>query len=184
MDGTDLVDPIEAAINEAVNKAVLKMTPGLMQSWLGELARGITPVAEIATRYGFADAAIMHQVLVANPPLLRRVKAERAVWNSEENLERRLRIQYQLILHEAAHENARPLFDPTTTPTQRVDMIKAIGSVAGVYGMPGGGGRGMEGMTGQGDRWTIQMVFTGANKTEEITIRPNPTPPTIEGESA
>lgn len=180
-----LANPVEKAITQAVDKAPLRMTPALLHSFIHDMARGYLEIEDIAGRYGFADAQAIYDTLVAYPALLAAIKAEKAIWASDDNLERRIRVQHQLILHEAAHENARPLFDPSITVGQRVELMKAIAVVGGVHGMPGGGGRGMDGAE-QGPRWTIQMVFPNAGKVEEINIKPTPAPtpvpPTIEGE--
>jgi hypothetical protein len=172
---------LDAQIDAALDRTVLKMTPALLQSLIHELGRGLHPYAEIAVRYGFSGVDALYQTLTANEAFRMAVKAEHAVWHSEDNLERRLRVQHQLILHEAAHENAKPLFDPSTTVNQRVDLIKAIATVGGVHGMPGQGGSRVDGGP-DGPRWTIQMVFPNAGKVEEITLRAAPTAQTIEGE--
>ena len=178
----ETIDAGEPEIDQLLDQTVLKMTPALLMSFVYEVARKMHPPANIAARYGFADVPSMIAVIAANEALRERIKSERAVWNSSENLEHRLRVQHQLILHEAAHENAKPLFDPSTTVPQRVDLLKAIATVGGVHGMPGGGGHGGPGGE-QGARWTIQMVFPNAGKMEEITLRSPPSPPpTIEGE--
>lgn len=174
---------VEQAINRSVRAAPMKMTPALLHAMIGEVARGYQDIEDIAVRYGFDDAKALYDTIAASPALLRAIKQERAVWQSEENLERRLRVQHQLILHEAAHENAKPLFDPSTTVPQRVELMKAIAVVGGVHGMPGGGGRGMDGAADQAARWTIQMVFPNAGKVEEISLRPTPSPPTIDAET-
>jgi hypothetical protein len=166
---------LDQAINQAIDQTVLKMTPALLHSLIHELAREFHPFSEIAARYGFASVAAMHRTITDNKTLLAAIKAERAVWKSEDNLERRIRVQHQLILHESAHENAKPLFDPSTTPSQRVELMKAIAVIGGVHGMPGGGGRGMEGAGEQGPRWSITMVFPNAGKVEEISLRSAPT---------
>lgn len=160
------------------------MTPAMLQSWCTEVARGIQDVGVIATRYGFADALSMYNFIASNEPVRKRIKAERTAWHSEENLQNRLRTLHGLALAEAVPENARPLFDPSTTVAQRVDLMKAFANVAGVGGMPNvgrpGDGTGVEG----GPKWSIQINFQGAGKTESINLRPAPeAPATIEGEA-
>lgn len=155
-----------------LDQTVLHMTPALLQSWCTEVARGIQDIGQIATRYGFADAAAMYNFIAANEPIRKRIKAERTAWNTEENLQIRLRTLHGLALVEAVPENARPMFDPSTTVAQRVDLIKAFASVAGVNGMPNTGRPGAEGDGEGGPRWSIQINFQGAGKSEEIKLRP------------
>jgi len=177
---TQSVEEIEAALDQVIDQTVLHMTPMLMQSWCTEVARGIQNVDVIATRYGFPTTQAMLDTIAGNEPLRKRIKAERAAWNSDDNLATRLRTQYGLILQESAPENARPLFDPSTSPAQRTDLLRTIANVAGVYGAER---LGTPGFTGgeAGPRWSIQMVFQNAGKVEEITLKPNP-PPEIESE--
>lgn len=181
-----LTSTVDEEIDAALDQTVLKMTPALLQSLIHELGRRLHPYDEIALRYGFSSVQALYRTMATNTAFRMAVKAERAVWDSEDNLERRIRVQHQLILHESAHENAKPLFDPSTTPSQRVELMKAIAVIGGVHGMPGGGGRGMEGAADGGTRWTIQMVFPNAGKVEEIKLSAAPAAPendvTIEGE--
>lgn len=178
----DVAD-IERRLDQMLDVTVLHMTPALLQSWCTEVARGIQDIGQIATRYGFADARTMVNFIAANEAIRKRIKAERTAWHSEENLQIRLRTLHGLALAEAVPENARPMFDPSTTVAQRVDLLKAFAAVAGVNGMPYAT-RGGEGGSGEdGPKWSIQINFQGAGKTESINLRPPEGGPQIEGEA-
>lgn len=172
---------IERRLDQALDATVLHMTPALLQSWCTEVARGIQDIGVIASRYGFADAGAMVNFIASNEAIRKRIKSERTAWNAEENLTLRLRTLHGLALAEATPENARPMFDPSTSVAQRVDLMKAFAQVAGVSGMPNAG-RGGDGENPEaGPRWSIQINFQGAGKTESINLRPNEAP-VIEGE--
>ena len=183
-EGTDLV---EQAIDQVLEQTVMRMTPALLLSWIYEVARAILPPATIARKYGFADQDVMYRIIAENEPLRRRIKLERAVWNSDENLQARIRLQYQLLVTESAHETGKVLLDPATSPAARNDLLKTCATIAGVHSTQaprvGEGGE-------PGQRFSITMVFPNAGRVEEIKLAsapppaPGPEPLVIEGEMA
>jgi hypothetical protein len=161
-------DAIELAIDNALETTVLKMTPTMLADWCQDVARGIYPPKVIARRYGFASDQAMFSVMKTNEALRQRIKAERIAWNSDTNLQTRLRIQYGLILSETAHENGRALFDPGTPVSARNDLMKTCAIIAGVHGTPAQirAGESAAAFGNAAAPFNVQIVFASTGQTE------------------
>src|SRR4029077_4791879 len=116
----------------------------------------------IARRYGFGDEAGVGEFLRTPPPVGKRVKELRAVWESDESVELRLRKLAGHSLLEALPDTASIMFDKQVTPGVRLEALRAHARIAGVDTpphVPAGGAGGMGGGVGGGGRFSVQIVF-------------------------
>jgi hypothetical protein len=126
----------------------------------------------IARRYGFGDEAGMVEFLRAHPPVVKRVKELRAVWESDESVELRLRKLAGHSLLEALPDTASIMFDKQVTPGVRLEALRAHARIAGVDTpphIPAGGAGGMGGGGAGGGRFSVQIVFNNSGRVETIT---------------
>jgi hypothetical protein len=125
----------------------------------------------IARRYGFGDEAGMVEFLRTHPPVVKRVKELRAVWESDESVELRLRKLAGHSLLEALPDTASIMFDKQVTPGVRLEALRAHARIAGVDTpphVPAGGAGGIGGGSG-GGRFSVQIVFNNSGRVETIT---------------
>lgn len=183
-DGAEL-DPKDLAIDAAVDATpiltdVPEMSTMAFFAFCVDTAQGIHTYAEIAKRYGFESREAMHEFLVNRPVILRKIKELRAVWQSDDNLETRLRKLAGHSVMEAMPDTAAIMFDKAVTPGVRLDALKAHSRIAGVDGLPAMGKDGAARQEG-GGKFSVQIVFSGAGKVETLSLREPP--PMIEGET-
>jgi hypothetical protein len=123
----------------------------------------------IARRYGFGDEAGMVEFLRTHPPVVKRVKELRAVWESDESVELRLRKLAGHSLLEALPDTASIMFDKQVTPGVRLEALRAHARIAGVDTPPHIPAGGVQGSGQMGGRFSVQIVFNNAGKVETIT---------------
>jgi len=178
----DQTEQIDAVVDaQSILTGVPEMSTMAFFAFCVDTAQAIHTYAEIAKRYGFADAQTMREFLVNHPVILRKIKELRAVWQSDENLETRLRKLAGHSVLEAMPDTAAIMFDKAVTPGVRLDALKAHSRIAGVDGLPPVGKDGQP-VGGSGSKFSVSIVFSGAGKVE--TMRLAPDPPEIEGEIA
>jgi hypothetical protein len=168
-----------------------EMTSLTLQAFCNDVARQIHSPREIATRYGFSSPKSAKQWIIDRPAVGRAIKELRAIWESEDNLEGRIRAYAQHALLEAAPDNARIMLDPTVHPSVRIDAMKETAKLAGVVGGPGGITRDRNGQVVAADgRFAVNIIFQSTGQVEHIsTLAPSgapdtPDPPVIDGEAA
>lgn len=168
-----------------VSPAPPELSPLALQAFCNDIARQIHPAAEIAARYGFADKRAARDWIDARPAVKRVIKELRAIWESEANLEGRIRAYAGHALLEAAPTNAQIMLDPTVHPTIRIDAMKAHAKIAGVDTLPAAARDGGGGVPGNAP-FAVNIIFQQAGMVESIaTVRPPPKDPgEIEGEAA
>lgn len=182
-DETELeTEQIDAAVDTTnILTGVPEMSTMAFFAFCVDTAQQIHTYAEIAKRYGFIDAAAMRDFLVNHPQILRKIKELRAVWQSDDNLETRLRKLAGHSVLEAMPDTAAVMFDKAVTPSVRLDALKAHARIAGVDGLPPVGKDGTP-MGGSGPKFSVSIVFSRAGKVETMSLEPSP--PEIEGEVA
>lgn len=158
-----------------------EMSSLALQAFCNDVARQVHTPSEIAERYGFANARAAAAWIKARPPVQRAIKELRAIWESEENLEGRIRAYYAHAVLEAAPENARIMLDPTVHPSVRIDGLKEMSKVAGLVGAPGGGlvrdKNGNLVSTGGAAPFAVNIIFQSTGQVESITTVAPPPPP-------
>lgn len=156
-----------------------ELSPLALQAFCNDIARQIHTPVEIAARYGFASKRQARDWIDARPPVKRIIRELRSIWESETNLESRIRAYAGHALLEAAPDNARIMLDPTVHPTIRIDAMKAHAKIAGVDVLPAAS---REMGTPGNAPFAVNIIFSQAGRVESIaTVRPDRE---IEGEAA
>lgn len=157
----DLLDGVEVVgADPSMDKATL-------YAFCVDTAQRIHEYDDIAKRYGFGSEARMIEFMRAHPPVIKRIKELRAVWESDESVELRLRKLAGHSLLEAIPDTASIMFDKQVTPGVRLEALRAHARIAGVDSpphVPTGGAAGQV-----GGRFSVQIVFNNAGKVETIT---------------
>jgi hypothetical protein len=157
---------------------LVETNPQVMQAFCNDVAQGIHEYATIAARYYFADTQAVLDYLKTKAAVRKRIKALRAVWQSDDNVEIRVRTLAGHSLLEALPSTSRVMFNEELNPSVRIDAMKAHARIAGLDSPPpaqaGGGAVG-------GNRFSVQIVFSQAGTVE--TIKSADLPPVIEGEA-
>ena len=111
----------------------------------------------------------MIEFLQGHPPVVKRIKELRAVWESDESVELRLRKLAGHSLLEAIPDTASIMFDKQVTPGVRLEALRAHARIAGVDSPPAQPHGGAAGGGAAGGRFSVQIVFNNAGKVETIT---------------
>lgn len=159
----DLLDGVEVVgADPSMDKATL-------YAFCVDTAQRIHEYDDIAKRYGFGSEARMIEFMRAHPPVIKRIKELRAVWESDESVELRLRKLAGHSLLEAIPDTASIMFDKQVTPGVRLEALRAHARIAGVDSPPHQAAGGAGGPGGAGARFSVQIVFNNAGKVETIT---------------
>ena len=130
----------------------------LVQKLVEDVAQKIHEPATVAKRYGFSSAQHMVNWLKTHPEVCRRIKARRAVWESDSGLEERLRTYAGHAALEALPSTGHMAIDKQVPAATRLDALKALSRMAGVDGIPAGA-KGAPG--GTGGNFVINFSFAG-----------------------
>jgi hypothetical protein len=130
-----------------------------------DLAAKIHTYQEIAVRYGLRSVAGLFEYLTDHPTVTTGVKKIRAVWESEENAEIRVR---QKALQAAEHliaPTAGIAANPNINVQARIDAFKQLARVGGVDGLPMSAKQQGAG----GTAFTLNILFRDGTK-EQLTV--------------
>ena len=99
-----------------------------------DLAAKIHPRATIAQRYGFTGVGALLSYLANHPQIVENVKKARAVIESDEGSETRVRLKALQATEVLIAPTAGIAMDPRVAPQQRIDAFKQLSRVAAVDG--------------------------------------------------
>jgi hypothetical protein len=167
-------DTSETAINAVVDATAIlpaaaeepAMSPQVLWAFCTDVAQNIMPYTQIALRYGFVDTHDLKQFLVRQHTVRKRIKELRAVWESDDNVETRIRTLAGHSVLVALPETARIMLNPRLPDATRLDALKEHATIAGVRSSYGKGPDGAGPTVG---RFSVNIVFANAGKTETIT---------------
>lgn len=163
-----------------------RMSAAMLHVFVNDLAQGIKTHKEIATRYGFQDLQHLFVYLQRHPEVRRRIKEHKAIWESDDAVELRIKKLAAISLLDALPQTTNIMNDELHPPAIRLDALKAHARIAGVDTTGAPKERGGElGGGAVGGRFSINIVFPNAGKTETFTtVRTDPPPAVIEAEPA
>jgi hypothetical protein len=145
-----------------------EMDKSTLYAFCIDMAQRIHGYDTIARRYGFVDENMLVEFLRTHAPVVKRVKELRAVWESDESVELRLRKLAGHSLLEALPDTASIMFDRQVTPGVRLEALRAHARIAGVDSPPTQSSSN-NATGGPGARFSVQIVFNNAGKVETIT---------------
>lgn len=95
-----------------------------------EIVSGLSPIAEVLTRYGL-NAAQM-QAKLANAGFQELLKATKTAWSSDLNAKERIRLKSQHIIEDSLPTVHQLIRDSKLGATARLEAFKSLTKVAGV----------------------------------------------------
>jgi hypothetical protein len=141
---------------------------------INDLATGINKPSVVAARFGLTPEQLYNWVKI--PEARRRIKARKAVWESEANLPERNKIYWGNVTLEAAPVADKMIHEPSTPAHVRVKLIEVAGRLGGVDVKPNPGEGGPV-----AERFSVVFQFSGG-MSERVTIVNPPEPLTIDGD--
>lgn len=163
----DTPKPLESQVSKALAvtlpKEAILNDDTLLHRFIEDVAQDIVPPGELAQRYSLTQSDMVDLIRV--PEVLRRIKTRRAIWQSDDSIEARIRKYAGTVLLESMPGTGAKLTDPAVPNSIALDYLKAYSRMAGVDGMPAaakdGGGAG-------GNQFTVNFHFSG-DRVERIT---------------
>jgi len=161
----------------AVLDQVPSFTPQVLYAFCTDVAQNVDTYATIAIRYGFTDVAQMADFLRDQHVIRRRIKEYRAIWESDENVQERIKKLSGHAVLAALPTTARIMLDPNQPAQTRLDAVKQHSIMAGSQAT--GNGAAAQGSGGpQAAKFSIQIMFANSGKTETFTtIKAEPVEP-------
>lgn len=99
-----------------------------------DLAIGIHTPEELAQRYGFSDSADLQAYFARRPSLISATAKMKALFESDEGTETRVRAKAMLAAEKLIPPVARIAGNPHVAPQQRIDAFKQLSRVGGLDG--------------------------------------------------
>lgn len=129
-----------------------------------DIATGIHTGDMLATRYGFADQTALRKYLLKHPQIIVNAKKGRALVESDENTENRVRLRAMQATEDLIPATHGIALDPRIAPQQRIDAFKQLSRVSGLDSaatrVAGAGG----------PAFTLNILFRN-NPAEKLTLQ-------------
>jgi len=143
-------------------------TPQVLYAFCTDVAQNVHTYAQIALRYGFTDVAQMADFLRDQHVIRRRIKEYKAVWESDDNVQERIRKLSGHAVLAALPSTAQIMMDMKQPAATRIDATKQHAIMAGAQST-GNAAAGMAGSGPQASKFSIQIMFASSGKTETFT---------------
>lgn len=139
----------------------------------------------IARRYGLAGELELWKYLKAHPSIVAEAKRLRALFQSDEAIEQRVRMRFLVATETLIPPMQHLVADPRTPIAQRIDGFKQIQRGAGVDGAPPKDAKGNP--MGPGTAFVLNINFTNGQSTRiaaTTVVDPDEIPPPALDESS
>jgi hypothetical protein len=157
----DTSAPVDAQVDNAlaVPLAIKDLLEDqvLIHRFIEDVAQAIFPPEEIAKRYSLTTTDMLE--LIRNEEIRRRIQTRRAIWQSDDSIESRIRKYAGTVLLESMPSTGAKMTDPSVPNGVALDYLKAYSRMAGVDGMPASAKDGSSG--GGGNQFTVNFHFSG-----------------------
>lgn len=132
-----------------------------------DVAAQLNTYPVIAKRYGFAGEEDLFVFLQEHPEITKNIKQIRALINSEENSETRVRMKAVQATEFLIATTTSIAADDTVSPQQRIDAFKQLSRVGGVDGVNSAA----KGGAASGTAFTLNILFRNREK-ETLSFTP------------
>jgi hypothetical protein len=129
----------------------------LVHRFIEDVAQAIFPPQEIAKRYSITPQDML-DLIRGNEEIRRRIQIRRAIWQSDDSIEARIRKYSGTVLLESLPATGAKLTDPSVPNSIALDYLKAYSRMAGVDGMPASA---KDGSGVGGNQFTVNFHFSG-----------------------
>lgn len=132
-----------------------------------DMAAGIHEGDTLAARYGFADTAALRRYLKKHPQIIVNAQKGRAIVESDENTEGRVRLRAMQATEDLIPTTAAIAADPRIGPQQRIEAFKQLSRVSGLDASAAA-----KAANPGGPAFSLNIIFRNA-PTETITVVPD-----------
>jgi hypothetical protein len=132
-----------------------------------DMAAGIHEGDTLATRYGFTDTAALRRYLKKHPQIIVNAQKGRALVESDENTESRVRLRAMQATEDLIPTTAAIAADPRIGPQQRIEAFKQLSRVSGLDASAAA-----KAANPGGPAFSLNIIFRNA-PTETITVVPD-----------
>lgn len=143
-----------------------------------DYAQGFYDYDEICERYGFVNRAVLFHFIRSNAGLSRLISQHKTAYESDDNVERRIRLKAGLAVERSISTIAHLVTQTDTPVGQKIDCFHKLLRAAGTDGPPPAPLRAGDG--GGGTAFNLSIVFSNG---EGMAISARATAPQIEGEA-
>jgi len=153
-------------------------TEELLLKFVTDVAQGFYDWDELCERYGFVNRAVLFHFLRTTPSLEKLIHRQKTAYDSNENVEQRIRLKAGLSVENAIPHIAHLITQTSTPIGQKLDCFHKLLRAAGTDGAPPAPRFGDSG--GSGPTFTLNFIWSDGTKENVLTARPSP--PVIEHE--
>ena len=139
----------------------------LIMRLIYDLAAGIHEGDTLAIRYGFADKEALRRYLKKHPQIILNAQKGRALVESDENTESRVRLRAMQATEDLIPTTAAIAADPRIGPQQRIEAFKQLSRVSGLDASAAA-----KAANPGGPAFTLNILFRN-NPTENLTVVPD-----------
>jgi hypothetical protein len=186
-------DVEEASVNEVVDATPVviapvedqpTMSPQVLWAFCVDCAQNIMPYREVALRYGFIDVPQLRDFIGTQNQIRKKIKELRAVWNSDDNVESRVKTLAQHAVLAALPGTSQIMLNTRVPDNTRLEALRDHAKIAGLTNNSWGAGKAGPGGP-EGAKFSVNIMFQNAGKVETITtVSHEPDAITEEGEAA
>lgn len=143
-----------------------------LTQFVTDYAQGFYEVEEICERYGFANRAVLFHFVRNNAALGRLISQHKTAYESEDNVERRVRLKAGLAAERLIPAIAQLVMQPDTPVGQKIDCFHKLLRAAGTDGPPPAPS--VRGGDGGGPTFTLNFIWSDGTRENVLTARPSP----------
>jgi hypothetical protein len=140
--------------------------------FVSDYAQGFYEVEEICERYGFANRAVLFHFVRSNVAVGRLINQHKTAYESEDNVERRVRLKAGLAAERLIPAIAQLVMQADTPVGQKIDCFHKLLRAAGTDGPPPAPLRADQG--GGGPSFTLNFIWSDGTRENVLTARPSP----------
>jgi hypothetical protein len=134
-------DVEEASVNEVVDATPVviapveeqpTMSPQVLWAFCVDCAQNIMPYREVALRYGFIDVPQLRDFIGTQNQIRKKIKELRAVWNSDDNVESRVKTLAQHAVLAALPGTSQIMLNTRVPDNTRLEALRDHAKIAGL----------------------------------------------------
>jgi hypothetical protein len=156
-------------LDEPIHRELVDDSQQLTQ-FVTDYAQGFYEVEDICERYGFVNRAVLFHFVRSNAALSRLINQHKTAYESDDNVERRIRLKAGLAVERAISTIAHLVVQTETPIGQKIECFHKLLRAAGTDGPPPAPLRGVE---GGGPSFTLNFIWSDGTKENVLTARPS-----------
>jgi len=162
-------------IDEPIHRELVDDSQQLTQ-FVTDYAQGFYEVEDICERYGFVNRAVLFHFVRSNAALSRLINQHKTAYESDDNVERRIRLKAGLAVERAISTIAHLVVQTETPIGQKIECFHKLLRAAGTDGPPPAPTRSGEGA--EGVRFNLNFIFSDGSQ-QKISLTDATAPPIV-----